>query len=302
MQAAAFSGSSGQAASERGGLPYAGNRRQMPNRRGNAAGQGLPHVGDLRQMPHWRGSAAVLPNKGRRMRVIAGRYRGHRLAPVASKGTRPTTDSVREAWASTVGCLLPCPMESVTALDAFAGSGALGIELLSRGAKRAVFCEMDGKARKTLTANLGLLGLQESPEASVIAADAFSPKTAARLAGLGPFDMLILDPPYATAHDKVFALIAGLSIAGGLSDGCIVSYEHAAAQSLAKDELLAWLDALASGLWPKPGPGPALGPVLSAATGSPLCGSGGVSFILEARKAYGGVAIDYFRYTRGCAD
>ena len=68
------------------------------------------------------------------MRIIAGRWKGRRLKPLRGKGTRPTTDRVRESWMAAVGQAL----EGATVLDLFAGSGALGLEALSRGAESAV--------------------------------------------------------------------------------------------------------------------------------------------------------------------
>ena len=100
------------------------------------------------------------------MRVVAGRFGGRRLAAPAGRDTRPTSDRVREALFSMLG-----PLDGVRALDLFAGSGALGIEALSRGAASALLVERDARAVAVIRANLAALGLAE-PEARVIAGGA----------------------------------------------------------------------------------------------------------------------------------
>src|SRR4051794_19500228 len=88
------------------------------------------------------------------MRVIAGTLRGRRLKAPAGRSTRPTSDRVREALFSMLG-----EIDGVQVLDLFAGTGALGIEALSRGAAAAVFVERDGAAAAVLRENLGALGI-----------------------------------------------------------------------------------------------------------------------------------------------
>jgi len=121
------------------------------------------------------------------MRIIAGRWKGHRLKPLRGKGVRPTTDRVREAWMSLLGMRL----EDAKVLDLYAGSGALGLEALSRGASRVVFVERARNALATLDANIRLLGAGE--ECRVIRGDAL-----AFLGRLEPdsFDLALADPPY----------------------------------------------------------------------------------------------------------
>ncbi len=121
------------------------------------------------------------------MRIIAGRWRGHRLNPVKGRGVRPTTDRVREAWMSAVGFGL----EEARVLDLFAGSGALGLEALSRGASSAVFVERSRGALRTLRKNIETLGAEA--DSQVVAGDAM-----AYLNRLGPedFDLAFADPPY----------------------------------------------------------------------------------------------------------
>ena len=123
------------------------------------------------------------------MRIIAGRWRGHRLRPLKGKGVRPTTDRVREAWMSAMGGNLP----GLSVLDLFAGSGALGLETLSRGASRVVFVEQSRSSLRTLEANIEHLGA--SREVTVVTDDVFK-----YVGSLAPhaFDVALADPPYST--------------------------------------------------------------------------------------------------------
>lgn len=125
------------------------------------------------------------------MRVIAGRFGGRRLSAPRGAGTRPTADRVREALFSMLG-----PLEGISVLDLFAGTGALGIEALSRGAQRAVFVERDRRALSALRANLAALGLD--PAAEVRPQDAFAALALAGAAG-ERYRLVFLDPPYAQA-------------------------------------------------------------------------------------------------------
>ena len=123
------------------------------------------------------------------MRIIAGRWRGHRLRPLKGKGVRPTTDRVREAWMSAMGGNL----QGLSVLDLFAGSGALGLEALSRGASRVVFVERSRSSLRVLEANIEHLGA--SAEVTVVTDDVFK-----YVRSLSPdaFDIALADPPYAT--------------------------------------------------------------------------------------------------------
>jgi 16S rRNA (guanine966-N2)-methyltransferase len=123
------------------------------------------------------------------MRVIAGRLGGRRLKAPPGRRTRPTSDRVREALFSIVG-----PLDSERVLDLFAGSGALGIEALSRGAASAVFVELDRVAAGVLAENLAALGLQ-APEAELRRSDALAVLRSAREAR-EKYDLLFIDPPY----------------------------------------------------------------------------------------------------------
>lgn len=121
------------------------------------------------------------------MRIIAGEWKGRRLTPVKGPRVRPTTDRVREAWMSIVAPSLP----GARVLDLFAGSGALGLEALSRGAAEVVFVERSRGALRVLEANVERVGAGD--RSRVERREAF-----AYLSDLTPgaFDLALADPPY----------------------------------------------------------------------------------------------------------
>ncbi len=123
------------------------------------------------------------------MRIIAGSRKGSRIFAPKGRDTRPTGDRVREAAYTLIG-----PVEGAAVLDLFAGSGAMGLEALSRGAARAVFVESDVDAARTIERNLDKLRLTG---ATVLRADAL---TALRQeAGAARrYDLVLVDPPYGT--------------------------------------------------------------------------------------------------------
>jgi 16S rRNA (guanine966-N2)-methyltransferase len=123
------------------------------------------------------------------MRVIGGRLGGRRLRAPRGTATRPTSDRVREATFAMLG-----DMQGASVLDLFAGTGALGIEALSRGAIRAVFVERDARALRALRANLDSLELSQ-PHAEVREADALAALRSARRRR-ETYDLVFIDPPY----------------------------------------------------------------------------------------------------------
>ena len=123
------------------------------------------------------------------MRVIAGSRKGHKLAAPRGRDTRPTSDRVRENIFNLVG-----PVDEARVLDLFAGSGALGIEALSRGAASAVFVDDAPAAIKAIRANLEALAIT----ADVRRTDALRFLGAASTGG-AQYDLLFLDPPYRLA-------------------------------------------------------------------------------------------------------
>jgi len=128
------------------------------------------------------------------MRVIAGSLGGRVLVAPQGRATRPTSDRVREAVFSMLG-----PLHGERVLDLFAGSGALGIEALSRGAEHAVFVEQDHRALTALRANLDNLGLR-GEQADVRACDARSVLKNAQVRA-DTYDLIFVDPPYRIAAD-----------------------------------------------------------------------------------------------------
>ena len=127
------------------------------------------------------------------MRVIAGRFGGRRLKAPAGRVTRPTSDRVREALFAMLA-----DVGDLRVLDLFAGTGALGIEALSRGAGSAVFVERDAAVVKVLRANLQALGLTREL-AEVRRGDALAALQSAR-ARQETYDLIFIDPPYDDAR------------------------------------------------------------------------------------------------------
>ncbi len=123
------------------------------------------------------------------MRVVAGALRGRRITAPPGRETRPTSDRVREALFAILGDLA-----GLRVLDLFAGSGALGIEALSRGAASAVFVERAPRVAEVVRGNLAALGL----EARVVRADARAHLRDAS-ARADAYDLVFLDPPYRDA-------------------------------------------------------------------------------------------------------
>jgi len=123
------------------------------------------------------------------MRIVGGEWRGRIIKAPRGKAVRPTLDRVREAWMSIVQLSLP----GARVLDLFAGSGALGIEALSRGAASAEFVDSDPRSLGVLRENLA--ALDAADRATVVRADAL-----AFADSLAPdsYDVVFADPPYAT--------------------------------------------------------------------------------------------------------
>ncbi len=139
------------------------------------------------------------------MRIIGGEHKGQPIAAPAGRLARPTTDRVREALFNIIEHgARPC--EGAQVLDLFAGSGALGLEALSRGARQAVFVEEAAPARGAIRRNVEALGL--TGRARILRRDAT--KLGARLAAFAaPFDLVFCDAPYATGLGAL-ALTAAL--------------------------------------------------------------------------------------------
>ncbi|MEL6341157.1 MAG: 16S rRNA (guanine(966)-N(2))-methyltransferase RsmD [Myxococcota bacterium] len=124
------------------------------------------------------------------VRIIAGRFRGRRLVTPKHRRTRPTSDRVRESIFSILG-----DVDGNRVLDAYAGSGALGLEALSRGARSVDAVDRDRAAREAITANARALGVQEQLHFHV--GDTVRLLLTKRLGG--PYDLVFIDPPYASS-------------------------------------------------------------------------------------------------------
>ncbi len=158
------------------------------------------------------------------MRIIAGSQRGRRLLAPVGAATRPTADRVRQAlfdmlahapWAENA-------LAGGAVLDVFAGSGALGLEALSRGAANAVFIETSRAAREALEANIAACGM--NTRARVLAADATRPPPGT------PQTLILLDPPY--GQGLLAPTLAALEAAGWLAPGCLIAAELGRADPL----------------------------------------------------------------------
>ena len=122
------------------------------------------------------------------MRIIAGRWRGRRLTPLSGRDVRPTSDRVRESWMSAMGGRF----DGLEVIDLFAGSGALGLECLSRGARHCTFVEAATSSIRVIEANIRLLGAEDI--VSVVRADALA--WARGRKGQPRADVAVADPPY----------------------------------------------------------------------------------------------------------
>lgn len=148
------------------------------------------------------------------VRIVGGSLGGRVLRAPAGRATRPTSEKVREALFNILGSV-----EGDHILDLFAGSGALGIEALSRGAARVTFVDAGKPALTAVRANLAQLGVTDRAE--VIAADAVA--TAARLVPAVPWRVVFVDPPYASELAQKVVLALPLS---HLAPGAVVVIEH----------------------------------------------------------------------------
>lgn len=134
------------------------------------------------------------------MRVIAGTFGGRRLSAVPARGVRPTSDRVREAVFSVLGDAVV----DARVLDLYAGTGAMAIEAVSRGARHAVCVERGRAARRTIEANVATLEIGD--RVRVVAADALD-WARGRAVAEGPFDLVFCDPPYAAGPEPIARVV-----------------------------------------------------------------------------------------------
>jgi 16S rRNA (guanine966-N2)-methyltransferase len=170
------------------------------------------------------------------MRIIAGKHRGRNLLAPEGRAVRPTSDRAREAvfdilahgrFASQDACL------DAMVLDAFAGTGAFGLEALSRGARHASFIEKDRDARKALQHNVATLG--ETAHAAILLGDATRPPRAT-----GACSLVFLDPPY--GENLAAPALKALTQSGWIATGALVVVEIGATEDFEAPDNFAPLD------------------------------------------------------------
>ncbi|MEU9232654.1 16S rRNA (guanine(966)-N(2))-methyltransferase RsmD [Streptomyces subrutilus] len=152
-------------------------------------------------------------------RVIAGSAGGRRLAVPPGTGTRPTSDRMREGLFSTWESLHG--VAGARVIDLYAGSGAVGLEALSRGADHALLVETDPKAAKSIRDNIAAVGLPGAEFRSGRAE-----QVVAGRAGGEPYDIVFLDPPYAVTHDDLREILLTLRSNGWLTEDALVTVER----------------------------------------------------------------------------
>ena len=154
------------------------------------------------------------------MRIIAGQWRGRTIAAPQGDTTRPTADRTRETLFSMLVSRLGT-FEGLSVADLFAGSGALGLEALSRGAASAIFVEQDASAIRALRQNIAALRAQSQCDVRASSVMALGPAKA-------PLDLILLDPPYGSGAGAV--ALEKLSRLGWIGEATWISLETAAGE------------------------------------------------------------------------
>jgi len=154
-------------------------------------------------------------------RIIAGAAKGRRLSVLPGTATRPTSDRAREGLFATVTALAGSLREA-RVLDLYAGTGAIGLEALSRGASRVLFVESSPAAARVIRANIAASGL---PGGQLITGPV------SRVLGRGPgtespFGIVVADPPYAAESGEISGMLAALASHGWLLPGALVAVER----------------------------------------------------------------------------
>lgn len=161
------------------------------------------------------------------MRIVGGMWRGRSFEAPEGRGTRPTTDRMRESLASAILSALELELDGCSVLDAFAGSGGVGLELLSRGAAHCTFCERDRRAAALVRRNCSSLGAAASTW-TVMCCDVLRLSERTSVDG-APFGVVFMDPPYATPAAEVCGFVESLARAGLLASDCLAVYERSSA-------------------------------------------------------------------------
>ncbi|BCJ42506.1 DNA methylase [Actinoplanes ianthinogenes] len=166
-------------------------------------------------------------------RIIAGAHGGRRLQTLFGANTRPTSDRVREAFFSALDSMTD--LSGARFADLYAGSGAIGLEALSRGADHALLVESDAKAARVIRENVAMLKVAGSAR---LVTSKVLPVLADPPAG-GPYDVVFADPPYALGGDEVDAVQQALLAGGWLAPDAVVVFERSR-----RTGPLTWVDGL----------------------------------------------------------
>ena len=151
------------------------------------------------------------------MRIIAGKHRGRILAPIKNASVRPTADKTREA----IFAILGSQVEDAVVADLFAGTGAMGLEALSRGAKQAVFVDFNPKSLALVKKNIAIL--KEEQRSRVILWNLLQ-NAACLSAHAASYHLIFADPPY--GEQALGAILNNLALAGALAPGGTLVCEH----------------------------------------------------------------------------
>jgi 16S rRNA (guanine(966)-N(2))-methyltransferase RsmD len=154
-------------------------------------------------------------------RIVAGTLGGRRLAAPPGSGTRPTSDRVREALFSSLASMVD--LDGARFADLYAGSGAVGLEALSRGAAHVLLVESDPRAARIIRDNVAALAVGS-------AAKLVTGRVSTALADLpegGPYDVVFADPPYAVPDEEIAAMLSALVGGGWLAADAVVVVERA---------------------------------------------------------------------------
>jgi 16S rRNA (guanine966-N2)-methyltransferase len=166
-------------------------------------------------------------------RIIAGAHGGRRLSAPPGAHTRPTSDRVREAFFSTLETMTD--LSDTRFADLYAGSGAIGLEALSRGAAHALLVEADGKAARAIRDNI--VALKAGSAARLVTGKVL--QVIGDPPAGGPFDVVFADPPYALGDDEVTSVQEELVANGWLAPDAVVIFERST-----RGEPLSWVDGL----------------------------------------------------------
>ena len=174
------------------------------------------------------------------MRIVGGRLRGRGLAAPRSKEIRPTSDRLRESLFNILAHGYGLPEQGTRVLDLFAGTGALGLEAISRGAASATFVETSVEARGLIRTNIEALGL--TGVARILRRDATD---LGRAGTIAPFDLVFCDPPYGKVLAE--AALASAASGGWLSPGALCVLEERADAAVEVPDGFALLDGREAG-------------------------------------------------------